>query len=196
MRRRSGSALPHEHLRICPDGCVACAPIAWFPSPHHSTGRSKSACPDTPIVEIDPDQLSTAEKWDKANIVLVLEDSKGMQCLCPSRVRGGFTQSGSIWRFPGTDSRALQLDDPIGLHRAIAVLSRDAIPSGIQSELTSDDMIGNQSQLLPALDRLAVWLRYATAHVPTDSVAASFIPHVVRCFRFVLLPRRSAERRS
>ncbi len=152
------------------------------PSPvrHAEIGMS-----DKLVFELDPSCMPTTHDWKPAHVVLVLEDPERVQCLCPSTVRGGFAVLRARWQFPGPGAAPLVFHEPIGPHRAIAIACRDPLPDGIVDELTGDAMLGDARRLVPAFDRLAVWLR--------GGVNAPAVPHATRQFRFTLLPRRAGD---
>lgn len=139
---------------------------------------------DRPVFELDPSCLPATQRWQPANVILLLKDSERLQCLCPSADRGGFIAAEARWRFPGPMAKPLEFDDSIGSHHAVSIIFRDPLPEGIRDALINDGMLGDQLRLRPALDRLAMWL------LGSGEEKAISVPHAIRSFRFVLLPRR------
>ena len=84
-------------------------------------------------------------------IVLCVEDQHGWMALCPTPQALGFVEQDGLWWVPDPARRGLQMQAPLGSHRAVAVLTAAPLPNTIEAAFRS-------SQVEWACDAFAAWL--------------------------------------
>jgi hypothetical protein len=78
-----------------------------------------------------PDAAVATLPFGPMSFVLCIEDQHGWAALCPTGRARSFVHQGDRWWLPPLDRKALELEPPIGVHRAIAVAVSGALPEAI-----------------------------------------------------------------